>query len=50
MLKLEEKLQINNNEKDRVIILIKIQIANSNLYEKIIDMLQNSISSKKDLS
>ena len=47
-LKSEEELQINNNERTEVIILLEAQVAKSNQYEKIINMLQNSFSAKKD--
>lgn len=45
---LEQKLNISNNERNELIILLKVQIVNSNRYEKMIDLLQNSLPAKKD--
>ena len=48
ILKLEQELQISNNERKIVITLLKMQVAKSNCYKKMIDMLQNSLFTKKN--
>ncbi len=45
---LEQELQISNNERQEAIILLEAQVAKSNQYKRIIDMLQNSLSTKQD--
>ncbi len=45
---LEQEFQISNNERQEAIILLEAQIVKSNQYEKIIDMLQNSLPIKHD--
>ena len=45
---LEQELQISNNKKIEAITLLEAQVAKSNWYKKIIDMLQNSFFAKKD--
>ena len=47
-LRLEQKLQISNNERQKAIIPLEMQVAKSNRYKKIIDMLQNSLTTKQD--
>ena len=47
-LRLEQKLQISNNKKTEAITLLEAQVAKSNRYDKIIDMLQNSFPAKKN--
>ncbi len=45
---LEQELQISNNKRQEVIILLETQVAKSNRYKKIIDTLQNSLPTKHD--
>ncbi len=47
-LRLEQELQISNNERQEAIILLEAQVAKSNQYERIIDMLQNFLPTKQD--
>ena len=47
-LKLDQELQISNNERTEAITLLEAQIAKSNRYKKFIDTLQNSFPAKKD--
>ena len=47
-LRLEQELQISNNERTEVITLLEAKVAKSNRYEKIIDTLQNFFPTKKD--
>lgn len=45
---LQQELQISNNERQKAITLFKAQVAKSNQYKNIIDMLQNSFFAKQD--
>ncbi len=47
-LRLEQELQISNNERQKAIILLEVQVAKSNRYERIINTLQNSLSTKQN--
>ncbi len=47
-LRLEQELQISNNERQETIILLEAQVAKSNRYKRIIDTLQNSLPTKQD--
>ena len=45
---LKQKLQISNHERTKAIILLEAQVAKSNQYEKIINILQNFFPAKKN--
>ncbi len=47
-LELKQELQISNNERQKTIILLEVQVAKSNWYERIINTLQNSLLIKQD--
>lgn len=47
-LKLKQDFQITNNKKNETIILLKAQVVKFNQYKKMIDILQNSLLTKKN--